>query len=72
MEGDTIQLEDLLAEATEKEANALVNFGKSITNRNDYVSNLIRYRNEKVEAEENLKAHSETIELLKGHLENIK
>lgn len=71
LEGDTIDLEEKVAEARETAKNALLNNGKLINNRADYVTKLIMTENEITIAEQNLDAHVEKINLLKSKLEEL-
>lgn len=67
-EGDTIDLEEKVSEAKEELAKAEVNFGKKITDRKAYVSQLFSYQNKVTEAEEALEDHVAKIDFLKERL----
>ena len=66
--GDTIGLEDFLEETKENQNKARLNYGKSILNREDYVSNLLKAKNKVTDAEEALSTHLAKIEFLKSQL----
>lgn len=69
LEGDTVNFEDKVTEATENQEKARVNFGSDITNREQYVKNLIDAKNKVVDAEEALEKHRQKIQFLKEELE---
>jgi chromosome segregation ATPase len=71
LEGDTINLEDRVADAKEAQANARINGGRPITDRNSYVSTLVSRKNDVVDAEKALKAHTDKIAFLKSELEAL-
>jgi hypothetical protein len=64
--GELVAKEDAVAAAKENQEKALVNFGKEITDRDTYVSNLYKAENAVIEAEEALKVHQEKLDLLKS------
>ena len=66
MEGEEINKEQLVTDASEKLEKAKLNYGKPITNRTDYVSHLIKCKNTLTEAEESLMNHRETLEFLRA------
>lgn len=71
LEGDTMQLEDAIEKAEENAIHALVNFGRPIEDRNEYVNIIINCENELELAKEALEEHNKTIELLKAKLEQL-
>ena len=62
--GDLIRKEDLVSQAEEKLAKALVNGGNEINNRDQYIANLISAKESLKSAEKQLAAHKETIAFL--------
>jgi chromosome segregation ATPase len=68
LEGDTINLEDRVSDAKETQAKARINNGKTISDRNSYVTNLIENKNRVVDAEKALKVHTDKISFLKAEL----
>lgn len=62
--GDTISLEDRLEDAKEALRLARLNNGKLISDRNDYIRNLLQAQNRVVEAEEALDAHNAKLTFL--------
>jgi len=64
--GELVAKEDAVAAAKENQEKALVNFGKEISDRDNYVSNLYRYENAVIQAEEALRVHQEKLDLLKS------
>ena len=64
LNGDTIALEDRMEDAKEKLRLAKLNNGEQITDRNQYIRNLLNAKNALTEAEEVLEIHKETIEFL--------
>ena len=68
LDGDTITLEDNLEVAKENQKLALINNGQNLTDRDLYVRNLLKAKNNVTDAEEALKLHEETIAFLKSQL----
>lgn len=68
---DTVDLEDAVTNAKEKQRLALLNNGNDIVERNDYVRNLFRAKNELNTAEDALAQHLEDIEFLQECLAAI-
>ena len=64
-EGDTISLEDNVNLAKENLAQARINFGETISDRETYIDTLIEAKNELTEAEEELSLHMEELNFLK-------
>ena len=62
--GDTIALEDKVEDAKENLRLAKLNHGRVISDRNDYISNLLRAKNALTSAEEALEQHTEKIAFL--------
>ena len=71
LEGDTVNFEDKLEEAKEAQANARVNNGLPITDRDKYVENLFEAKNSVTEAEQDLEEHKARIQFLKDELESL-
>ena len=71
LNGDTISLEDAVQEATEGLALARINHGSIITDRNQYVANLLVAKNVLTDAEEALEAHNEKLAFLEAEFEAI-
>lgn len=69
--GDIIGLEDAVTTAKEEQALTRVNKGQSITNRDNYVRNLLDAKNKVTLAEDALKNHKEKIEFLKNELSSL-
>lgn len=69
--GDTITFEDRVEAAKEGQANARINGGNPITDRELYVENLLEAKNEVTEAEEALALHKEKIAFLQGELDSL-
>ena len=59
--GDLIRKEDAVSQAEEKLAKALVNGGNEITDRDQYIANLISAKESLKTVEKQLTAHKETI-----------
>lgn len=72
LNGDTVQLEDNVETTKENLLNAKVNDGKAISDRTQYVQNLIESQNELTTAESSLKKHKEKLKFLKGILDELK
>ncbi len=68
LKGDTIDLEEKVNDAKEAQANALVNNGEVISDRNGYVRKLLAAKNNVTEAEETLKTHKLKIAFLEEQL----
>lgn len=71
LQGDTLTYEDRLEAAKEAAANALLNNGKEITDREEYVKNLITTDNNLNDAEEALADHLRLIQFLEGKLAEL-
>lgn len=71
LNGDTITLEDNVADAKENLKLALANYGKNIDNRNTYVRTLLEAENKITLAEEALESHKAKILVLEKHLANL-
>lgn len=71
IDGELIKLEQNVEDAKEKEAQALLNFGRPITDRDDYVQGLVNAHNAVTEAESALDAEREKLNFLKEKLEEI-
>lgn len=72
LSGDLIRKEDKVASAEEKLAGSLVNFGKTIEDRDSYVQNLIQAKEELIQAEEDLQNHKDTICFLEEQYDLLK
>lgn len=70
-EGNLVDFEEALEQAKIKAKEALVNFGMPITDKTNYVSDLVAHQNKVDEAEENLEAEKDLIKFLKEKLEEI-
>ena len=62
--GDTIALEDKVADAEEALVLARINNANTISDRNAYIQNLILKQNNLTVAKQNLESHKETIAFL--------
>lgn len=71
LKGDTIRLEDGVESAKEELALCRVNHGKTISNRDTYVSRLLEAKNGLTNAEEALEAHILKLEFLEEELKNL-
>ena len=71
LNGDTISLEDKVEDAQEALRLARVNNGKLITDRNQYVRNLIDAKNALVDSEEALELHLEKIVFLQEQYDSL-
>ena len=69
--GDTIALEDAVEDAKENLRLARVNNGVLITDRNQYIRNLLSAKNGLTNAEEALEAHAEKIAFLQGEYDTL-
>jgi hypothetical protein len=72
LKGDLIRKEDAVTDAQENLDSARINGGKSITNRDSYVQNLISAKENLVVAEKELVAHQKTIVFLEEEYANLK
>ena len=72
LKGDLIRKEDIVTEAQENLDSARINGGKSITDRDGYVANLISAKERLVRADKELKAHKDTIAFLEEEYANLK
>ena len=70
--GDLIRKEDTVAQAEEKLAKALVNGGNEITNRDQYIENLIAAKESLKSAQKQLTAHKDTIVFLEEQYSLLK
>ena len=68
LEGDTVTFEDTVTDAKEAQANARINNGLAITDRDTYVSGLLNAKNRVTASETKLETHLAKIEFLKGEL----
>ena len=64
LSGDLIRKEDSVSQAEENLAKALVNGGNEISDRDQYIANLISAKESLKQAEKQLAAHKETIAFL--------
>lgn len=71
LNGDTVALEDKVTETKEALASARVNNGKLITDRSQYVQNLLNAKNKVTSAEEALEEHEAKLVFLKGELAKL-
>ena len=71
LNGDTISLEDKVEDAKEALRLARVNNGKLITDRNEYVRNLLNTKNTLTDAEEALEIHLEKIAFLQEQYDSL-
>lgn len=71
LNGDTISLEDKVEDAKEALRLAKVNNGKLITDRNEYVRNLLNTKNTLTDAEEALEIHLEKIAFLQEQYNSL-
>ena len=72
MEGDLIEKEDKVSDAEEKLAKTRINKGLTISDRNNYIANLISAKENLKRVQKELDAHIATIEFLKEEWENLK
>lgn len=68
LEGDTVTFEDAVTDAKEAQGNARINNGVAITNRDQYVKNLLNAKNKVTDTEEALEIHTKKIEFLRDEL----
>lgn len=71
LKGDVINQEDAVTDALEAQAQARINGGNPITNRDAYVSNLLNAKNAVTKAEDALAKHNAKIEFLQGELDAL-
>jgi len=71
LNGDTITFEDALEGAKEAQANARINNGNPISDRDAYVENLLDAKNDVTDAEEALTCHKAKIAFLQGELDAL-
>lgn len=71
LNGDTISLEDKVEDAKEALRLARVNNGKLITDRNEYVRNLLNTKNTLTDAEEALEIHLGRIAFLQEQYDSL-
>lgn len=69
--GDLIGKEDAVADAKEALANARINKGELVNDRNAYVRDLLNAKNAVTAAEEALEAHNTKLAFLKDELKNL-
>jgi hypothetical protein len=72
LKGDLIRKEDAVTDAQESLDSARINNGKTITDRDQYVANLIQAKEKLVLAEKQLEAHQKTIAFLEEEYANLK
>ena len=72
LKGDLIRKEDAVTDAQEALDSARINGGKSITDRDAYVGNLIASKERLTTAEKQLEAHQKTIAFLEEEYANLK
>jgi len=72
LKGDLIRKEDAVTDAQEALDNARINNGKSISDRDGYVANLIAAKERLVSVEKQLEAHQKTIAFLEEEYANLK
>ena len=72
LKGDLIRKEDAVTDAQEVLDSARINSGKSITDRDQYVSNLLLAKEKLNRAEKELAAHQATIKFLEDEYNNLK
>lgn len=68
----TLDFEDRIVEAKEAERLALLNNGKPITNRDNYVVELLKAGNGVLEAEEAMVEHKRKIDFLQKKLDQLR
>ena len=71
LNGDTISLEDKVEDAQEVLRLARVNNGKLITDRNQYVRNLLDAKNALVDTQDALETHLEKIAFLQEQFDSL-
>ena len=72
LKGDLIRKEDAVTDAQEALDSARINGGKSISDRDAYVGNLIASKERLTTAEKQLEAHQKTIAFLEEEYANLK
>jgi hypothetical protein len=72
LSGDLIRKEDVVEQASENLSKARVNNGVQISDRDQYISNLISAKERLVQAEKQLEAHQKTIAFLEEEYANLK
>ena len=72
LKGDLIRKEDAVTDAQEALDSARINNGKQITDRDQYVENLILAKDSLERAEKALAAHQKTIAFLEEEYANLK
>lgn len=70
-EGDTVTLEDDVDKAKENLESSRVNHGKNITDRVQYIDNLIVAKNRLTEAEEKLESHNAELDFLREEYSSL-
>ncbi len=71
LNGDTINLEDNVSEAKNNLDLAMINSGNPITDREGYIGNLLKAKNNVTLAEEALEKHVKKIAFLQETLNNL-
>lgn len=71
LQGDTIGLEDKVKEAEENAKKSLINFGETIVDRADYVSNLLKKENAAISAKEEHASHLLNVKFLEDKLKSL-
>ena len=72
LSGDLIRKEDAVEQANENLSKARVNNGVQISDRDQYISNLISAKERLNHAEKELEAHQKTIKFLEDEYNNLK
>ena len=72
LDGDVIKLEDDVTNAQEKLAQARINNGRTITDRESYISTLTQAKNKLIIAEKALNDHNKNLDFLKGEYEALR
>lgn len=72
LSGDLIRKEDAVEQANENLLKARVNNGIQISDRDQYISNLILAKERLVQSEKQLEAHQKTIAFLEEEYANLK
>lgn len=71
LQGDLISKEDAVEDAKVRLKESRVNYGQNITDRTDYINNLLASQNEITDAEEALEIHKAKIAFLKEQLVSL-
>ena len=71
LKGNSVDFEERLNEAKENVLNARVNFGEAIDSGEDYINNLIRSRQNFIDAQEEYDTHLDKIKFLQEELDLI-